>query len=156
MYIENSTQTEVTFAYGIDFKFGEEISKTVLKLRENNKIDHLYEKWVFIPQCLSSNVEFSQFDINYFGGIMLICGILLLVSISLIFMENLHTYVKVKRVKNMELQRERSVTVTTNCSADHVASQERLLWEYDKNMVREAKSCDNIMKVWWEKAKLLT
>jgi len=126
MYIENSTQLEVAFAYGKDFEFGDEISKTILKLRENNDLKSLYEKWIFIPQCFSSDIEFSQFDINYFGGIMLICGILLIVSIVLIFMENLHTYIKVER-KKIEVKRERSVTVTTNCSTDFVASQEKLL-----------------------------
>uniref|UniRef100_A0A7M5XHQ9 Uncharacterized protein n=2 Tax=Clytia hemisphaerica TaxID=252671 RepID=A0A7M5XHQ9_9CNID len=113
VFVENKTQMEVSFPYRKDFPLGEEISRQILKVREDYKIKDIIERWVYIPQCTSSMKNFTKFDVNYFGGIIFICAILLLVSIFLILAENFHTHVKMRRRTRC---RQRSSTSITNIS----------------------------------------
>ena len=116
VFVENKTQMEVSFPYRKDFLLGEEISRQILKVREDYKIKDIIERWVYVPHCTSSIMKFTKFDVNYFGGIIFICGILLLVSIFLILAENFHTQVKMHRRTCDVHCRQRSSTYNTNFS----------------------------------------
>ena len=117
IYIDNSTQTDVSFVYRKDLGIGALISQTILDIRESGELQNIYERWIYMPKCLTQNAEFSQFDVEYFGGIIFICGILLIVSIFLIVCENFYTHVRMSRTHKHE-NRARTVTTTTNISLE--------------------------------------
>ena len=108
---------EISYGYRKDLRLGELISQTMLNIRESEDMKSVYKKWIYMPHCLIDKAAFSQFDINYFGGILFIVGILCLVSIFLILSENFYTYVRMNRVhKHEDKYRARTVTSVTNTS----------------------------------------
>lgn len=117
LYRENSTKIEVAFVYRKDLRIGELISQTILSIRESEDMKNVYKKWIYMPHCLTNEAAFSQFDINYFGGILFIVGILCIVSIFLTLSENFYTYMRMNRVhKHEDRYRTRTATTATNIS----------------------------------------
>ena len=114
---KDTREIEISYVYRKDLRLGELISQTILNIRESEDMNSVYKKWIYMPHCLVDKAAFSQFDINYFGGILFIVGILCIVSIFLILSENFYTYVRMNRVhKHEDKYRARTSTTKTNTS----------------------------------------
>ena len=118
---------EISYVYRKDLRLGELISQTILNIRESEEMNSVYKKWIYMPHCLADKAAFSQFDINYFGGILFIVGILCIVSIFLILSENFYTYIRMNRVhKHEDKYRARTSTTHTNISDSNNEKQSNI------------------------------
>ena len=66
------------------------LSQAILKLKEQEVISELYKKW-FPASCsqnTTGNVNYSSLKVNYFGGLIFILGLCLVVSLALLGIEH--------------------------------------------------------------------
>lgn len=94
VYHEYNSVNEVAFSYRENFELGEDISNAIYKLAGSTAMKVLMEKWRYTPICKAFNRDESQFDFNYFGGIIFIFCIVLGCCIPIVLLENIWTYFK--------------------------------------------------------------
>lgn len=57
--------------YRKDFRYGADISTTIVKLKEDGTIKTFFQKWIYDPDC-NVALENDQFSWTYFSGLLIV------------------------------------------------------------------------------------
>lgn len=90
--VDHHSQFQLSFALRKGYFLSQEISNSVFKMIENGAVDELIERWFYIPNCKAH--DHQNFPLTYFGGLITIIGICLVINIFINLLENYYTYKK--------------------------------------------------------------
>lgn len=63
----------------------------MLKFKENGEINRLTKQWFYQPECQSFNKNNQTFGLEYFGGLVVVFAVSLLVCLGILAIEHVYS-----------------------------------------------------------------